>query len=130
MRAGRPSPFVFAFAVILLPTHGLAGGSIGRSNVEAQLGVRLATAPPANAKIGSTFEGVVVDPAKLVGKGFQGVRVNDKVLFKIVGPNNAFEVRKAGTPSGKSFKFDPQGIVQPWDSPTARAPAAAPAVKQ
>lgn len=129
MSARGPSSFVFAVAAILLAGPAL-GGAIGNRAALDQLGVRLATAPPANAKIGSTFEGVVVDPAKLVGKGFQGVRANDKVLFKIVGPNNAFEVRKAGASSGKSFKFDPQGIIQPWDSPTARAPVAAPAVKQ
>lgn len=113
-----------------LVAHPALGGGIGITGLADQLGVRLAAPPPANAKIGSTFDGVVVDPAKLSGKGFPGLKRNDKLLLKIVGPNNEFEVQKAGAPSGKRFKFNPQGIIQPQDSPAAHAPVAAPAVKQ
>jgi hypothetical protein len=105
-------------------------GSIGRSRIEAQLGVRLGSTPPANATVGSTFAGVVVDPAKLSGKGFPGLRKNDKLVLKIVGPNNEFEIQHAGAPAGKRFKLNPQGIIQPADLAAAHAPVAAPAVKQ
>lgn len=129
MSTRRLSSFALALAAILLAGPAL-GGPIGNLRVLDQLGVRLATTPPENAKIGSTFEGVVVDPAKLAGKGVQSLRANDKVLLKIVGPNNEFEVRKAGAPSGKRFKVSPQGIVQAQDLPAAHAPIAAPAGKQ
>lgn len=129
MSTRRLSSFAFALAAILLAGLALAG-PIGNTRLLDQIGVRLSSTPPANAKIGSTFEGVVVDPAKLAGKGVQGLRANDKVLLKIVGPNNEFEIQKSGAPSGKRFKFNPQGGIQPEDAPPARAPVAAPAGKQ
>jgi hypothetical protein len=97
-----------------------AGGSVGSSRIEAQLGVRLASTPPANARIGSTFEGVVVDPAKLSARGFPGIKKNDKLLLKIVGPNNEFEIQQAGSPLKKRFKFDPQGIMGPESAPAVK----------
>ena len=117
-----------AFTGILVAGQGFAGGVV--KQIESQLGVRLATTPPANARIGSTFEGVVVDAAKLSGKGFPGVKKNDKVSLKIVGPNNEFQIQQWGDPHVRRFKFNPQGIIQPQDSPTKIAPAAAPALKQ
>lgn len=121
--------FAVGLTVTLMEVPAFAGG-IGHARLADQLGVRLATTPPANAKLGSTFEGVVVDAAKLSGKGVPGLKRNDKVLLKIVGPNNEFEIQKSGAPSGRRFKFDPQGGIQPSDAPAARAPLAAPAVKQ
>jgi hypothetical protein len=120
---------IVALAGTLLAKQVLAGG-IGNQRLLDQLGVRLATTPPANPKVGSTFEGVVVDPAKLSAKGFPGIKRNDKVLLKITGPNNEFAIRQGGTPLERRFKFNAQGIIGPNTLPTKIAPAAAPAVKQ
>jgi hypothetical protein len=132
MRTRRLPILAAAFAFALagaLQTPALANVK-SASALEAQLGVRLASTPPANARVGATFEGVVLDPAKLSARGFPGIKKNDKLLLKIVGPNNEFEIQQTGSPLRKQFKMNAQGIIDDNSRPAPLAPNAAPAVKQ
>jgi len=118
----------FAWTLLANPAH--AGGLKDRSAIEAQLGVRLAATLSSDARIGSTFEGVVLDPAKLSARGFAGIQENDTVLLKVVGPNNEFEVQQPGSPVKKRFTLTTKGSILPVNSPATRGPMPAPPVKK
>jgi len=135
----RRLPFLAAAVAVGLAGTLLQGPALASKAapaLEAQLGVRLASTPPANARIGSTFEGVVLDPAKLSARGFPGIKKNDRLLLKIVGPNNEFEIQQAASPLKKRFKMNAQGIIDDNNLPAGVDPGGAqlpnnkPAVKQ
>ena len=127
MRVHSSCLVVLTLVGTFLATPAHAGGAL-RPALEAQLGVRLASTPPADAKIGSTFEAVVLDPAKLSARGFGRIQKNDTVILKIVGPNNEFEVQQPTSSVKKRFTLNTKGSLV--DSPTTGELMPAPAVKK
>ncbi|MCM3877669.1 MAG: hypothetical protein NEA02_14785 [Thermoanaerobaculia bacterium] len=111
-----------AIAILLAAGSAFAGDIIGGRLVN-QIGVRLSSRAAAKPKVGDTFQGVVVDPAKLSGFGFNNLKQGDRVTLKITGPNNEFELQRASSPTfSKAFHFDPQGKLVP--GPVSAAPSA------
>jgi len=110
-----------AIGLALVASGPLRAGLPGTQKVEAQIGVRLSQTPPANARIGTTYEGIVVDAAKLSARGFPGVKQNDHVTLKITGPHGQFDVVHAALRLTRSFELNAQGVV----SPRVAAPAPA-----
>lgn len=111
-------------AALILPARAFGGIGGHSAKVEQQLGLRLSTQPTPNARVGDTFEGVVLDPAKLSAFGFQGIKRGDKVTLKITGPHDAFEVLHPSSRLSRSFTFGVQGALKL--GPAAIPPASKP----